>query len=67
MVKGHSLAVADPGFLEGGVLVHSCTRSACEILEATPTLGKTTPILIIFETNYQPYQSSRSVFERIFF
>ena len=38
------LPVADPGFLEGGLWY----TLACEILEATPTLGKTTPISIVF-------------------
>ena len=32
-------AVADLGFLEGGVLLYSCAQSAREILEATPTFG----------------------------
>ena len=42
--------VADSGFLKGGL-----QYSAHEILEATP-------ILVVFETNYQ---SNRSVFEWI--
>ena len=56
-------SVADPGFLEG--LAWFRYTVAREFLEATPTFGKTTPISIVFETNYQPYQSNRSVFERI--
>ena len=62
--------VADPGFLEGGgstKVVWHCAQSARKILEATPTLGQNHAHFDRFETNYQPYQSNRSVFERIFF
>jgi hypothetical protein len=58
--------VADPGFVEGGFRY----TLAREKIKAMPSFGaKSRPFLIVFETNYQPYQycNNRSVFEPIFF
>ena len=56
--------VVDPGFIEGGFWY----TLACEIFRGhTHFLSETTPISIIFETNYEAYQSNLSIFEQIFF
>jgi hypothetical protein len=60
--------VADPGFLKGGFWYTPVREARAIFYKPRPLWGKkTTPISIVFETNYQPYQYYRSVFERIFF
>jgi hypothetical protein len=54
-------SVADSGFGEGGFYY----RGVRESLEATPTFGKNHAHFDRLERNFQPYQSNRSVFERI--
>jgi hypothetical protein len=53
--------VADSGFLEGGSIVLLRAKGA-KFSKPCPLSGKITPILIVFEMNYQ---SNRSVFEQI--
>ena len=73
--EGQPAQAARPNIVSGGsrisrrgVVIQSSAQSARKILEATPTLGQNHAHFDrFFETDYQPYQSNRSVFERIFF
>ncbi len=58
--------VADAGFLEGGFRYTIAREARAKNLEATPTLINPRPFSIVFERNYLPYQSNRSVLDRIF-
>jgi hypothetical protein len=56
----YTMTVADSGLGEGG-----SSSGASKFLDATPTFGKNHAHFDRFERNFQPYQSNRSVFERI--
>lgn len=41
--KGVGVAVAGPGFLEGGLLLYGCAQSVCKTLKPCPFLGEHRP------------------------